>query len=121
MEVVYLITQSVILLWKTTNHIPQLNFPYQIKKTKIMANNNSSGGVGFFGLMFLIFILPSCSKKIHSDDYYRSFEYPEQQSWPIFNYFLPEYPQFYWGYNINPYYRIYYPNKNIKKLKKGRY
>lgn len=56
-------------------------------------------------IVILALLLASCSTEYRPTSYYdRFYEYPEyQRGWPLFNYFLPTYPQFYWGYYVNPY------------------
>jgi len=71
-----------------------------------------------FLLIFMI-VLSACSKHNYPDDVYYSepvypkYEYPEYQiRWPIFNYFMPTYPQFYLPYYYMPYYRINPPTNS---------
>jgi hypothetical protein len=66
-----------------------------------------------FLLIICIIILSACSKYNYPDDVYYSepvypkYEYPEYQiRRPLFNYFLPTYPQFYGPYYYMPYYRM---------------
>lgn len=56
-------------------------------------------------IVILALLLTSCAKGVRPTGYYNMFyEYPEyQRTWPLFDYFLPTYPQFYWGYYVNPY------------------
>jgi len=76
-------------------------------------------------VVFLEYSLIGCAKHNYPDDVYYSepvhpkYEYPEyQMRWPLFNYFLPTYPQFYGPYYYMPYYRIYPTEKKIQHQNK---
>jgi hypothetical protein len=86
-------------------------------------------------LLIILIALSSCTKYNYPDDVYYSepvypmYEYPEYQDrWPLFNYFLPTYPQYYGPYYYLPHYRINPPvyfepryrkeqNSNVKPTK----
>lgn len=59
-------------------------------------------------MVFVYFLAMSCSHSANPTNYYYNFfEYPEYQHYfPTLNHGEFYYPQFYWGYYLNPYYRM---------------